>query len=79
MAEHEDFLGQPIEEGDYVLGSSQQYMTPQLFQIINFTRLKVRVQRVGTDSVNLRTASDLVKLDPQLITMYKLKQAQRDK
>jgi len=74
-AKHEDFLGQPIEIGDYVLGSAQGgAMTPELFQIKRFTRLKVRLVRIGWGNETIRTAADLVKIDAQLITMFKLKQ-----
>ena len=72
-AKHEDYLGQPIAIGDYVLGSTPGKMTPQLFQICKFTRLKVRLQRVGSEYKTIRNGADLVKLDAQLITMYKLK------
>jgi len=72
-AKHEDFLGQPVEAGDYVLGSSQGYMTPMLFQVLRFTAKKVRLKRIGSEEETIRTCSDLVKIDAQLVLMYKLK------
>jgi len=75
LYKHEDFLGQPIAIGDYVLGSSQGgAMTPELFQITKFTPQKVRLIRIGWGNATIRTAADLIKIEPQLITMFKLKQ-----
>jgi len=76
--QREDFLGQIIEPGDYVLGSDQGgCMTPQLFMVIRFTPLKVRLKHIGRDRDTIRTAADLIKIEPQLITMYKLKLGKR--
>lgn len=69
----EDFLGQIIAVGDYVLASTD-YRTPQLFKITKFTPQRVRLIMVGTSHDTIRTAGDLVKIDPVLITMFKLKQ-----
>ncbi len=73
-----DFFGQVLIVGDYVLGSSQGgfqsgHMTPELFRIIKFTPKRVKVLKVGFVGYDgMRTAADLVKIDPKLITLKKL-------
>jgi len=58
LYKHEDFLGQPIAVGDYVLGSdSGGRMTPELFQITKFTPKKVRLTRIGWGDATIRTAA----------------------
>lgn len=74
MEQREDFLGQILEPGDYVLGSQLGCKTPELFEVVGFTAKRIKVKELGRTTPTVRTASDLLKVDAHLVTMFKLKQ-----
>ena len=77
-----DALGQKLEVGDYVFGSDASYIDPVIFKIVMFHPRKAVLEKVmGKRSYipnKLRHTTDLIKVDPKLITMYNLTKGNDD-
>jgi 3-hydroxyacyl-CoA dehydrogenase len=72
----EDYLGQPLKYGDYVIAA---YSAPpdQLatFQVVKVNEKTIRIRRLGAKKAKgfYRYGKDVVKVDPKLLTLQALK------
>ena len=75
MTEHYDFMGQPLAVGDYIVTQDSHYIQLRCWKITSFTPKNVRLALVmpGSTKTSLRTAEAMCKIDPELVTMYIMK------
>jgi intein-encoded DNA endonuclease-like protein len=70
----QDFLGQELKVGDYVIFMKQHYREFGMGKVIKFTPQKVRVKWGSNDWAEiLQTADQLVKVEGQEVFAYALK------
>lgn len=71
-----DFLGQVLAKDDYVVGIETGYKNLVIFRILAFTPKMVRVKDINSkhDDTTIRWSGELIKLDPELVTMKILKE-----
>lgn len=71
---HKDSLGQLITVGDFVFGSGGSYIDPIIFEILEFVPQKAIVKKVFGKHYfsreDSRYLTDLIKVDPGLVTMH---------
>jgi hypothetical protein len=70
----EDGLGQLLEVGDYVFGSGGSYIDPIIFEITAFVPRKAIVKKIFGrhyySADDTRYLTDLIKINPALVTMH---------
>lgn len=74
-----DLLGQDLNIDDYVVGSDGSYVDPVIYQITNFAAHCAYVESIGSNTFGkVRVCTDLIKVNPVLITMMQLTKDRTD-
>jgi len=68
-----DHVGQELKVGDYVYGSDGTYVDPVVFEVVAFPAMHVKLKKIYGNShiaQARRFPTDLIKVDPLLVTMH---------
>jgi len=71
MKTYKDFFYQDLEIGDYVVTGSK-YKNFGCSKIIKFTPKMVKIENIDSKKTKLAYPFDMLKVDPKLVTYYKL-------